>query len=193
MRGYKYSGTKEEILMEEKLNLGAIKSADQFLERLATLKQSRAADFEKITSKTIAGVFRLVGHRTFKGTTTGLGGTFTYSKMGAVLFGEYRDLGQTLPGYEELAKYIFYTETSRDYDRKALNPKTGKIGEYRKTSYYLLYTPNNKDDKALSVKWLKSIEKSEKNRNLVVYAKRFGFTATIWPRTKKKPAAKCDR
>lgn len=50
--------------------------------------------------------------------------------------------------------------------------KSGKIGEYRKTSYYLLYTPNNKDDQALSAEWLKSIEKSEKNKNLVVYCEK---------------------
>ena len=50
--------------------------------------------------------------------------------LGIPLFGEYRDWGKQLPGYEELAKYIFYTETSRDFDRKAMNEKTGKIGEH---------------------------------------------------------------
>jgi adenine-specific DNA-methyltransferase len=101
-----------------------------------------------------------------------LAGTFTYAKVGSSLFGEYRDLGKKLPSYEELAKYIFYTETSRDFDKKFVNSKTGKIGEYRKTSYYLLYTPNNKEDQALDLKWLRSLEKSEKNRNLVVYCEK---------------------
>ncbi len=103
---------------------------------------------------------------------SGLGGDFSYCELGPSLFTEYRDLGKRLPGYDELAKYIFYTETSSDFDKKGLNAKTGKIGEYRKTSYYLLYTPNNKEDQALDLKWLKSIEKSEKNRNLVVYCEK---------------------
>jgi adenine-specific DNA-methyltransferase len=98
--------------------------------------------------------------------------SFNYVRVGPALFSEYRELGKKLPSYAELAKYIFYTETSHDFDKKALNPKTGKIGEYRKTSYYLLYTPNNKEDQALDLKWLKSIEKSEKNRNLVVYCEK---------------------
>jgi hypothetical protein len=71
-----------------------------------------------------------------------------------------------------LAKYVFYTETSRDFDKKALNSKTGKIGEVRSTSYYLLYMPNNKEGQALDLVWLKSIDKSEKNRNLVVYCEK---------------------
>ena len=102
----------------------------------------------------------------------GLGDTFSYVRLGRQLFGEYRDLGKKLPAYDELAKYIFYTETSHDFDQKVLNPKIGKIGEFRKTSYYLLYTPNNKEDQALDLKWLKSIEKSEKNRNIVVYCEK---------------------
>ena len=102
----------------------------------------------------------------------GVGGGFSYLHLGESLFGEYRDLGKKLPAYEELAKYIFYTETSSDFDKKGRTPKTGKIGEHRKTSYYLLYSPNNKEDQALDLKWLKSIEKSEKNRNIVVYCEK---------------------
>src|SRR5258706_13047436 len=41
----------------------------------------------------------------------GLGGAFAYARLGAQLFNEYRDMGKNLPVYEELAKYIFYTET----------------------------------------------------------------------------------
>ena len=102
----------------------------------------------------------------------GLGGSFTYARVGPPLFGEYRDLGEKLPAYDELAKYIFYTETSRDFDRKRMNEKTGKIGEHAGTSYYLLYTPNTKEDRALDLAWLNSLEKTEKNRNLVIYCEK---------------------
>jgi DNA modification methylase len=129
----------------------------------------------RITAERVRRVIKGYSYNTSRGKkekVEGLGGCFSYSKLGAALFGEYRDLGKKLPDYDELAKYIFYTETSRDFDKKALNTTTHKIGEYRKTSYYLLYTPNNKEDQALDLKWLKSIEKSEKNRNLVVYCEK---------------------
>jgi adenine-specific DNA-methyltransferase len=102
----------------------------------------------------------------------GLGGSFTYARLGLPLFGEYRDLGEKLPAFEELAKYIFYTETSRDFDREAVNAKTGKIGEHNGTSYYLLYTPNGKDDRALDLVWLNALDQTETNRNLVVYCEK---------------------
>jgi adenine-specific DNA-methyltransferase len=102
----------------------------------------------------------------------GLGGAFTYARVGNPLFGEYRDFGKKLPAYEELAKYIFYTETSRDFDRKAMNEKTGKIGEHGGTSYYLLYTPNGQEDRQLDLPWLEALQKTDKNRNVVVYCEK---------------------
>jgi adenine-specific DNA-methyltransferase len=102
----------------------------------------------------------------------GLAGSFTYARVGPPLFGEYRNLGAKLPAYDELAKYIFYTETSRDFDRKGMNEKTGKIGEHAGTSYYLLYTPNKKKDRALDLEWLKSLGKTEKSRSLVIYCEK---------------------
>ena len=92
--------------------------------------------------------------------------------MGNPLFGEYRDWGKQFPPYEELAKYIFYTETSRDFDRKAMNEKTGKIGEYQGTSYYLLYTANGQKDRRLDMEWLKALDNTEKNQNVVVYCEK---------------------
>jgi adenine-specific DNA-methyltransferase len=130
---------------------------------------------QKITSERVRRVMNGYTYRTQKGKSEkveGLGGSFSYSSLGPALFSEYRDLGKTLPSYEELAKYIFYTETSSDFDKKSLNKKTRKIGEYRKTSYYLFYTPNNQEDQELDLKWLKSIEKSEKNHSVVVYCEK---------------------
>jgi len=92
----------------------------------------------------------------------GLGGSFTYARVGEPLFSEYRDLGDKLPSYEEIAKYVFYTETSRDIDLKKINTETGFIGATEiggGTSYYLLYTPNHKEDAEVSTKTLQSLAK----------------------------------
>jgi adenine-specific DNA-methyltransferase len=110
--------------------------------------------------------------RKAKERVAGLGGTFSYARVGPPLFGEYRDLGPKLPPYEELAKYIFCTETNRDFDRDAINEKTGKIGESKGTSYYLLYTPDGKKDRALDMEWLASLDKAEKNHRIVVYCEK---------------------
>ncbi len=129
----------------------------------------------KITAERVRRVIHGYTYRTPKGKkekVEGLGGSFTYARVGKPLFGEYRDWGKQLPAYEELAKYIFYTETSRDFDRKAMNEKTGKLGEHHSTSYYLLYTPDGPEDRRLDMEWLKGLDKMEKNRNLVVYCEK---------------------
>jgi adenine-specific DNA-methyltransferase len=102
----------------------------------------------------------------------GLGGSFTYARLGPPLFGEYRDLGDKLPAFDELAKYIFYTETSQEFDAKAMDAKTGRIGKDRGTAYYLLYTPDAKESRSLDLAWLKQIAKSEECRKIVVYSEK---------------------
>lgn len=141
-------------------------------------KEQKAEKFnicEKITAERVRRVIQGYTYKTPKGKkekVEGLGGSFTYARVGTPLFGEYRDWGKQLPGYEELATYIFYTETSKDFDRKAMNEKTGKIGDHHGTSYYLLYTPDGQQDRRLDMEWLKGIDKVETNRNLVVYCEK---------------------
>ena len=118
---------------------------------------------------------RMAKGKTKKERVAGLGGAFTYATVGDPLFGEYRDLGEKLPKFEELAKYIFYTETSRECDLKKVDETTGFIGSTEAaggTSYYLLYTPNNKEDRELSTVTLKTLVKKDKNRTWVIYCEK---------------------
>lgn len=131
-----------------------------------------ALGHNEITNECKNGVVRVIGKKIYQGKTEGLGGSFTYAQLGPPLFNEYRDLGQRLPSYEEIAKYVFYTETSHEFNPQAMKQKTGKIGEDRDTSYYLLYTPNQQEDRELSLKWLKELDPKEKSRNLVVYCEK---------------------
>jgi adenine-specific DNA-methyltransferase len=141
-------------------------------------KENEKDDFnicQKITAERVRRVSQGYSYTNPKGKkekVEGLRGSFAYARVGKLLFGEYRDWGKQLPGYEDLAKYIFYTETSRDFDRKMMNDKTGKIGEHHGTSYYLLYTPDGQQDRRLDMEWLKGLDKTDKNRNLVVYCEK---------------------
>jgi adenine-specific DNA-methyltransferase len=105
----------------------------------------------------------------------GLAGSFTYASVGDRLFGEYRDLGEKPPAFEEIAKYVFYTETSRQCDLKKVDAESGFIGETEAaggTSYYLLYTPNRKEDCEMSLETLKALAKKDKRRNWVIYCEK---------------------
>jgi len=88
------------------------------------------------------------------------------------MFGEYRTWDKQMPEFTELAKYIFYTETSRQFDPAAVDKKSGRIGEHRGTAYYLLYTPNADESKGLDIPWLKTVGTAEKCKKLVVYCEK---------------------
>ncbi len=94
------------------------------------------------------------------------------------MFGEYKDFGGKLPPYEDIAKYVFYTETSHEFPgtTKKQNPAwdkaAGRIGEHAGRSYYLLYEPNEREDRGLDRAFLNKVATKDPNRELVVYCER---------------------
>ncbi len=100
------------------------------------------------------------------------GGTFTYVRLGKPLFDQFRSFEEGgEPSFPDLAKYVFYTETSAYFDPAAVDKKTGFIGRHGKRSYYLLYSPNGVDDAALTTDWLEKTFQQNPGPK-VVYAER---------------------
>jgi adenine-specific DNA-methyltransferase len=131
---------------------------------------------EKIAAERVRRIIDGYSYKTPKGkkeNVKGLGGSFVYARLTAdPILGEYRDITKHPPSYDEIAKYIFFTETSTVWDKTRLNDKTHKIGEYRQASFYLLYSPNQKDDKALDVTFLNNIVAKDKNPTIVIYCEK---------------------
>lgn len=174
MQGYSYVGTQTETLMEEKVGLNTLKKADELLKRIETAREQGRANFDDARAEMKDGVVRVEGVKKITEKTEGLGGTFAYACVSEhPLFGEYRDLGEHLPSWENLAAYIFYTETSHQFDRQAADPATGNIGAFGGSSYYLLYTPDDEAGKGLGIGFLKTIAAHDPNKNLVVYSEKF--------------------
>jgi adenine-specific DNA-methyltransferase len=108
-------------------------------------------------------------------TVPGLGGSFTYVRLGEPLLDEYRNFHSALqtgqfPPYDEVAKYVFFTETSRPLGKGQINRDTMKIGEAGEHSYYLLYTPKADNDVALNREFLESVRSDPRRK--VIYAEK---------------------
>jgi len=88
------------------------------------------------------------------------------------LFNEYRDFGKRLPAFEEMARYVFFTETSQNFNPKQVVTKMGRIGEWKGTSYCLLYTPNGKEDRALDREFIADVLAKDKCPRKVVYCEK---------------------
>jgi adenine specific DNA methylase Mod len=128
---------------------------------------------EKITRERVLRVSKGYSYKTQAGKTEkveGLGSEFAYVRVGEKLMGEYRDLGNKLPGFEEVARYVYFTETSQNFDASKVDKAIGKIGEWKNTSYYLLYSPNKKEDRALDVAFLENLK--DKNPRKVIYCEK---------------------
>lgn len=101
-----------------------------------------------------------------------LDGSYSYVRLGSAILGPNREFAGRLPEFTQLAKYIFYTETSHEFDSTSMSQSTGKIGEVADTSYFLLYADNGQKDQALDAKWLEATAAKDKNRNIVVYCEK---------------------
>jgi len=139
-------------------------------------KENEAAKFnicEKITADRVRRVIKGYSFKTQSGKTEkieGLSGEFAYVRVADKLMGEYRDLGNKLPSFEEVARYVYFTETSQNFEATKMDKATGRIGEWKNTSYYLLYSPNRKEDRALDVTFPKSLK--DKNPRKVIYCEK---------------------
>jgi len=69
----------------------------------------------------------------------GTGGTFSYFELGDTIEMESLLRGKNLPSFTEFARYLFYTATGEEFNEKAINEKTGFIGESKNYEAYLFY------------------------------------------------------
>jgi adenine-specific DNA-methyltransferase len=128
---------------------------------------------KEITAERVWRVSKGYSYKSSSGKTEkveGLGGDFAYVRVGDKLMGEYREMPGKLPQFEEVARYIYFTETSQNFDPAQMDKATGKIGEWKNTSYYLLYSPNRKEERPLDLEFLKNLK--DKNPRKVIYCEK---------------------
>jgi DNA modification methylase len=70
----------------------------------------------------------------------GLGGTFSYFKLGRALQLKAILEGKSLPDFESLARYVFFTATGEEFNANQIDRATGFIGASRHHDVFLLYT-----------------------------------------------------
>ncbi len=89
---------------------------------------------------------------------------FEYCELAKALFNEKGQINEAC-SYDELASYIYFTETQTNIDKKMVrNPF---VGESHGTSYYLIYTGKNKNDLTRS-----ALSKLKVSGTAIIYADR---------------------
>lgn len=100
-----------------------------------------------ITAERVRRVIKGVPTAKSENLKNGLGGTFSYFKLGEAIEMENLLKGENLPSYTEFARYLFYTATGEEFDERGINEQTGFIGESQNHEAYLFYKPD--------LEWLK--------------------------------------
>lgn len=127
---------------------------------------------DKITAERVRRVIKGVPLTKDETLKKGLGGTFSFFKLGKPLELESILEGDSMPTYEELARYVFYTATGEEFDEKAVDEKKNFVGESRNYQVFLFYEPDVAKLKnlALTLEMVKNLPALKKDKRRLVFA-----------------------
>lgn len=97
---------------------------------------------DKITAERVRRVIKGVKNAKDDNLKEGLGGTFSYFELGDPIEMESILKGKSLPSYEELSRYVFYTATGEEFDPTKIKESKNYIGSSKDYEVYLYYKPD---------------------------------------------------
>ena len=123
---------------------------------------------DKITAERTRRVIKGVSKAKDENLKNGLGGSFTYCTLGSEISEENLLKGRSLPSYEALSKYVFYTATGKTLGKFTPNDKFYITKLSGDTAFFVIYEPNKKflasNDSALSLERKEIIQKIMKQK-----------------------------
>ncbi len=174
--GYKFQGTQREELYSEKITWSNFsKKAQAILEKVESIERLEGAEFDKVSKQIKDGMLKVVGERKVEEKTPGLGGSFTFCELGTPIQIESLLSGKDMPGYDALARYVFYTATGQSLETVQKPSASGFIGESDLFRVHLIYQPDKawlrSNDSALTAERVKAIAKENAGgKRAVVFA-----------------------
>ena len=128
---------------------------------------------ETITAERVKRVVRGVRSATKGRVKGGLGGSFSYFRLGRPMRQESLLDGKELPDYEALAGYVFFTATGEEFSPEKINRKTSFIGRSSSYDVFLLYEPSVEKlkDLALTLDVARKLPRTKKGKLVFAPAK----------------------
>jgi adenine-specific DNA-methyltransferase len=139
------------------------------------VEKTAGAAFDKVKKEIKDGVLTVTGERKIEEKTPGLGGSFTFCTLGEPIEIESLLTGKGLPGFEALARYVFYTATGRSLEKAGKPSADGFIGETELFRIHLFYQPDTawlrSNEAALNAERVEAIAKGNRaGKRAVVFA-----------------------
>jgi adenine-specific DNA-methyltransferase len=97
---------------------------------------------ESLTAERVRRVIQGVPKAKDESLKNRLGGSFSFFELGDPVEMQAILEGDSLPAYEDLARYVFYTATGDEFDPAKVDRERNFIGENKDFEVYLLYQPD---------------------------------------------------
>jgi len=97
---------------------------------------------DKITAERIRRVIKGVPTAKDEKLKNGLGGSFSYFGLGDAIDEVGILSGKSLPSYQQMARYLFYTATGEEFDESKVDEAKNFIGASKDYEVYLFYKPD---------------------------------------------------
>ena len=121
---------------------------------------------DALTAERVRRVIKGVPNAKDEALRKGLGGTFSYFKLGKALRKESMLDGTKLPSYERLAAYVFFTATGEEFDASKMRPERWFIGRSRNYDVFLIYAADFEQlkDMALTMEIARKLSRSKRDK-----------------------------
>lgn len=125
---------------------------------------------DSLTAERVRRVAKGIPSAKDKALQTGLGGTFSYFKLGRPLRQRSILDGSRMPSYEELAAYVFFIATGEEFEPEKIRKDKWFIGRSRLYDVFLVYDPNIDALKELALSSEAARKLPRGKRNKLVFA-----------------------
>lgn len=178
-RGYHFTGTQRETLLEKRLTWTELKRAATLLEDVENTRRLHEGDFDEIETKVADGVLRVVGIRNVAETAPGLGGSFTYCTLGDPVELDALLRGENLPDREALGDWLLYTATGTTAEASGATGVPANLAEHflaetAEAFVWLVYRPDpawlQSRDAALTLDLAQALTAWRNDRRHLVFA-----------------------
>ncbi|AUZ83680.1 site-specific DNA-methyltransferase [Methylophaga nitratireducenticrescens] len=176
INGYPFKGTQREELYRKNITWSTFEKKHQkVMEQITSIENLQGHEYEAIKKQIKDGVLTVTGERKVEEQAPGLGGSFTYCTLGEPIDIESLLIGNDMPSFEALARYVFYTATGQSLEKMGKPAADGFIGETDLFRVHLFYQPDKDwlrtNDAALNAERVAAIEKGNKGgKRAIVFA-----------------------
>lgn len=166
-KGYPFKGKETEVIYSQKLTIGNLKKADQYIEEAKEEAASRKLEFTKVSRPAIKeNRIQVIATKVYNGWRDGLGGCFDFYELGPRLFDDEGMLNEAVDE-EEIRKYVYYSETKKYLKRQREGAEDYLLDIRNQTAYYFYY---KKDEATTLDRYTLGAIVQQPNEQYVIYA-----------------------